>query len=63
MRGAFTIAARKRVAAVTLPLIRPRAARPPSPKGEGLKRTPLGPEDALRPRFYISKEASYAHCH
>ena len=52
MRGAFAIAARKRVAAVMLPLIRPRAARPPSPKGEGLKRTPLGPEDALRPRFY-----------
>ena len=53
MRGAFAIAARKRVAAVTLPLIRPRAARPPFPKGgEGLKRTPLGPEDALRPRFY-----------
>ena len=53
MRGAFAIAARKRVAAVTLPLIRPRAARPPSTSGEGLKRTPLGPENALRPQFLL----------
>ena len=52
MRGAFAIAARKRVAAVTLPLIRPRAARPPSPKGEGSNVPHWGRRMPSGPSFY-----------